>query len=367
MASNVLVIGGAGFIGSFLADKLIEKNYNVTIFDSLDKQVHDKFPSYINKKAKLVIGDVRNYEQLKKEAVIAEIIFNFAAKVGVAQSMYQIKDYLETNQQGTANLMHILANEKHNVKKIILSSSMTVYGEGLYKDINTGETISDINKYMAKKSINGWKNLKKFSAPLATKESFPRNCKSIYAISKKNQEDITINVCSTYNIPYVVLRLFNVYGPRQSLSNPYTGVAAIFLSRIKNNNPPIIFEDGSQIRDFVSVHDIVKACLLVMEKKEADYNIYNVGSGKKTTIKEIADTLIKLSNSSIKPIITFKHRKGDIMNCFADISKISSLGYRPSVNLESGLKELVEWSKKIDSKDKTEIAISELNKKGLLT
>ena len=207
----------------------------------------------------------------------------------------------------------------------------------------------------------------KIVRPIPTSEDKPLHPTSIYAITKRDQEEMCLTIGRAYGIPTVALRYFNVYGPRQSLNNPYTGVCAIFSSRIKNDNPPLIFEDGLQSRDFISVHDIVEANLLAMESTNANYEVFNVGTGKPTNIFEIAQTLIKLYNKGLKPEITNKFRAGDIRHCFADISKIKGkLGYKPEVDFEGGMKELVAWGEKEESEDKFDEAHEELLRRGLV-
>jgi dTDP-L-rhamnose 4-epimerase len=203
--------------------------------------------------------------------------------------------------------------------------------------------------------------------PIAIDEGQEQQCNSIYAITKKTQEDMVMNICSAYRIPGVALRYFNVYGPRQALSNPYTGVCAIFLSRIKNDNPPVVYEDGLQTRDFISIHDVVRANMLAMDKKEADYGVFNVGSGEPTAIKKIAEVLIRLNKKSLRPQVADRYRKGDIRHCFADISKIKkALNFEPAVDFEKGMAELMEWSAPEKARDGFEKARNELKKRGLL-
>ena len=320
MKHNILVTGGAGFIGSFLVDKLVEQGHEVTVFDNLTDQVHHgKIPSYLNKKAKFVNADIRDYDELKKHVLDTEIIFNFAARVGVGQSMYEIKDYTDVNQQGTANLLHVLANEEHDVKKVIVASSMSIYGEGSYKDSDTGTLYHNTERTIEQLRRKEWEPKSpdgKALVPFPTPENKPAVCKSIYAISKKNQEDMTINVGEAYGIPSVALRFFNTYGPRQALSNPYSGVAAMFMSRIKNNKPPIIFEDGKQLRSLISVHDIIQACILSMEKNAANYDIFNVGGEEVSSVMELAQTLIDIYGADLKTRVNNQFRVGDIRHCF---------------------------------------------------
>ncbi len=369
---KILVTGGAGFIGSFIVDKLVEEGHQVRIFDNLEEQVHQgKVPGYLNKGAEFVKGDVLDYDALKKAIQDCEVIFHEAAMVGVGQSQYHVKRYVDANTGGTANLLDILVNEKHDVKKILVASSMSIYGEGSYECEGCGVVYPQLRDE-EQLSREDWdvhcpscgKSLK----PIPTSEEKVLQSNSIYAITKKDQEQMCLNIGKSYGIPAVALRYFNVFGPRQSLSNPYTGVGAIFLSRIKNNNPPLIFEDGKQSRDFISIHDIVDANILAMEKSAADYENFNVGAGRQISILEIANTLIKLNQSEVKPEIVGKFRKGDVRHCFADISKIKTkLGFQPKVSFMEGMKELIQWSEQVTAEDKVEQATQELTEKGLLS
>ena len=371
MGKKILVTGGAGFIGSFLVDRLIEEGNDVRIFDNLEEQVHQgSTPEYLNEKAEFINGDVCNYDGLKKAVEDVEVISHQAAMVGVGQSQYQPKRYVDVNTGGTANLLEILVNEEHDVKKLIVASSMSIYGEGAYQCESCGELSPELrpDEQMARQE---WEvqcpSCGKALKPVPTTEEKKLQSNSIYAITKKDQEEMCLNIGRSYGIPAVALRYFNVFGPRQSLSNPYTGVVAIFLSRIKNNNPPLIFEDGLQSRDFISVHDIVNANLLTMNSSAADYDYFNVGAGRQITILDIAEILAKLQNSDVKPEIVGKFRKGDVRHCFSDSSKIKSkLGFEPKVEFEDGIRELMEWSAGVKADDKVEAATEELREKGLL-
>lgn len=370
---KILVTGGLGFIGSHLVDELVRKKYKVTIFDNLEPQVHPEgLPEYYNIRAKFIRGDVRNRKQLKESMVDSDIVVHFAAAVGVGQSQYQIAKYVESNIQGTANLLDILVNEKHNVKKLLIASSMSIYGEGLYECKKCGRVKPYLRNFQNEENQN-WEPLcpycKGIIKPIPTPEETSLTSNSIYAITKKEQEEMSLLIGKTYGIPVVALRFFNVYGPRQSLSNPYTGVAAIFLSRIKNNNPPVIYEDGLQTRDFIWVGDIVNACLLSIEKEEANYQVFNVGTGKPVSILGVAETIIKLlgKGGKIKPNILYKFRKGDVRHCYADITKIKkTLGFKPEVSFEEGMEKLINWSRKAKAVDKFEKASRELQEKKLV-
>lgn len=368
---NILITGGAGFIGSFLVDELIRKGYKTRIFDNLEKQVHlGKIPFYLNKQAEFIKGDVRSYKTMFEAIKGIDVVFHLAATVGVAQSNYEIKKFTDSNIGGMANLLDILVNTKHKVKKMIINSSMTGLGEGHYKckkcgfvrpPLRTEEQLQKGDWHMKCPKCRGKID------PVATPEDAVEYPNSIYAITKKTQADMLMLFGKTYHIPTVSLRCFNVYGPRQSLSNPYTGVTAIFISRIKNDQPAIVYEDGLQSRDFISVHDVVDALLLTLEENSADYLVLNMGSGHPTTIKEIAEIISKLLGKPGMVRLSQEFRKNDIRHCFADMSKTQKLlGWKPKVTLTKGFKELIEWSVNEKAVDKFSDAVKELKTKGLI-
>lgn len=371
MTKRILVTGGAGFIGSFLVDELVKQGHDVRIFDNLEEQVHNKKkPTYLNTKAEFVNGDITNKDALNEALPDIDAVFHLASAVGVGQSQYQIKHYTDINIMGTANLLDLMVNTEHDIKKLIVAASMSSYGEGAYSCGKCGVVHPPLRteEQMKKKQ---WELLcpgcGAVLKPIPTPEEKVQDCNSIYAITKKVQEDMVLNIGKTYGIPSVALRYFNVYGPRQSLSNPYTGVAAIFMSRIKNNNHPIIYEDGLQSRDFISVHDITQANVLSMEKNSANYQRFNVGTGKPQTIKSIADTLAKLYGVKLEPVITNQYRKGDVRHCFPDISRIQSMiDFKPKISFEQGMKELIEWANDEEAVDKFDQATKELKQKGLI-
>lgn len=367
---NILVTGGAGFIGSFLVDLLLEKDYKVRILDNLEDQVHHgQKPAYLNRKAEFIRSDVRNTSDIKKAIKRVDAIFHLASAVGVGQSNYQIKKYVDSNILGTANILDFLVNDKHQVKKFITISSMTGYGEGNYICQKDGVVRPGLREesQLKKKDWNLYcPKCGSLVSPVPTDETALDFPNSIYGFSKKAQQDMTLIIGKLYNIPTVVLRGFNIYGPRQSLSNPYTGVTAIFISRLKNNKQAIVYEDGLQTRDFVSVHDVVRAFVLALEKEEANFQMFNIGSGKGTTILEIGQTLSKLMGKSGLIKVNKSFRKNDIRHCFADISKAKKiLGWEPKITLEQGLKELIEWSSTEKAEDKFLEAKKELEEKGL--
>ena len=368
---NILVTGGAGFIGSFLVDQLIKDGHKVRIFDNLEKQVHnEKKPSYLNKKAEFIKGDVRNKVSLSKAIKGIDAVYHLAAAVGVAQSNYEIKKYIDVNTGGTANLLDILVNEKHTVKKLVTISSMTGFGEGNYKCSKCGVVRPPLRdeKQLKKSDWNIYcPNCSKKVTPVPTEDDAKEYPSSIYAISKKSQQDMALLNASLYNFPTVVLRGFNVYGPRQSLSNPYTGVSAIFISRLKNDREAICYEDGSQSRDFVSVHDIVRAFILALEKDSANGNVINIGSGKATSIKEIAMIIAKALGKENLVKVSGEFRKNDTKHCYANISKAKKLlGWEPKVSIKDGFEELIRWGENEKAVDTFTSAEKELKTKGLL-
>ncbi|MFX1443325.1 MAG: GDP-mannose 4,6-dehydratase [Promethearchaeota archaeon] len=376
MTKKILITGGAGFIGSHLVDKLIEKNnHEVTVLDILEEQVHYKKespPEYLNKKAKFVNGSVVDYNLLEELIKENEVIFHLAAMVGVGQSMYQIQKYVEHNILGTANMLDILSNSEHDIKKLIIASSNTVYGEGKYYCDKCGVIFPKMRK---KKQLENreWEikcpNCGLNVKPLLTDEETPFDSNSIYALSKQSQEQMGLLIGDTYGIDTTILRFFLVYGTRQALSNPYTGVCSIFSTRLFNGKSPIIFEDGLQSRDFVSVKDVCQALILAMEKHEAKKEIFNVASGEPITIKEVAEIITQKIDSKLTPIYTNQYRIGDIRHCLADISKIKSkLGYKPKISFREGISEVVEWIKQQSTiaRDDSQKAINELREKGLL-
>lgn len=366
---KILVTGGMGFLGSHLVDELVRLGHKVRVFDNLDQQVHmGKKPDYLNAGAEYIIDDVRNRDAFKKAITDCEIIFHEAATVGVGQSMYKVSYYIDTNDLGTANLWDIIINEKNNVRKVVVASSMSIYGEGAYICDSCGIFYPALRSDAALRS-GDWHmhcpkcNLIAQSAP--TPEEKLLYPTSVYAYSKRHQEELSLLLGKTYKIPTVALRYFNIFGPRQALSNPYTGVCAIFSARVKNNNPPIIYEDGLQTRDFIYVSDVVDANILAMTDSRGDYQALNVGTGRPTAIGEIARFLIKLNNKRLEPLIENKYRSGDIRHCFADVSKIKALGFLARISFEQGMNKLAEWSQTQEAIDQVEAANKELQDRGL--
>ena len=372
--SNVLVTGGAGYIGSHLVDALVGRDYRVTVLDNLEPQVHRSgaWPSYANPRATYVRGDVRDRDVFERLVLASDAVVHFGAAVSVGQSMYQIDRYVDVNTRGTALLLDILVNAKHNVQKVIVASSIGVYGEGAYHCAAHGAVAPPIRSE-AQLAARDWEqkcpHCGATVASVPTPEDKALYRDNIYSMTKYHQEEMVLLIGKTYSIPAVAPRFFNVYGPRQSLSNPYAGVAAIWLSRLLNGHQPVVFEDGGQLRDFVSIHDVVDCLVLMLEHPGADYLPVNIGSGETITILDIARMLQRVLGVQIEPLVTQTGRRFDIRHNTADIARAkSTLGFQPKVTLEQGFAELIEWAKASPdgAVDFFDTALKELRDKGLL-
>ncbi len=370
MAKHVLITGGAGFIGSHLARELLTRGYKVRVLDNLSPQVHGdgaKRPAYLPDDVELVVGDVRSPDAVQKALAGIDAVYHFAATVGVGQSMYEIRRYTDVNNLGTATLLEALIERP--VERLVVASSMSIYGEGLYRAPDGAEVLG--SERPLSRLVNGdWELHGPDGAaltPTATPETKTPSLSSVYALSKYDQERLCLMIGRAYHIPTVALRFFNVFGTCQALSNPYTGVLAIFASRYLNHRPPLIFEDGQQQRDFVAVQDVAQACRLALEVPEAAGQVFNVGSGHAYTVVEIAERMAKtLGCEPITPEITGRYRAGDIRHCFADISLARSvLGYAPRVSLEDGLLEIAQWLEGQVAHDRVAEAGAELAQRGL--
>ncbi len=371
-ARTTLVTGGAGFVGSHLVDALLARGHRVRILDNLDPQVHgpeQRRPAWVPDDAEFRLGDMRDADAVRRALEGVEVVYHLAAAVGVGQSMYQIADYTATNTLGTAHLLQSLVDERGAVERLVVASSMSIYGEGRYRRPDGADGQSPI-RTVERLRAQQWDPQDADGTPLEpmpTDEGKPLDPTSIYALTKADQERMVLQIGAAYNIPSVALRFFNIYGPRQALSNPYTGVAAIFSARLLNGEAPMIFEDGEQRRDFVSVHDIVQGLLLAAEEEAAVGKAFNLGSGRAVSVREVAETLAGVMGVQVEPQLTGKYRVGDIRNCYADISLAREvLGYEPRVTFEAGMQELVEWLREQERpEDKVESHAAELAARGL--
>ena len=367
--ARVLVTGGAGFIGSHVAAALLERGDEVRVLDSLHPQVHGEGgrPGYLTPEAELVVGDVRDRDCVRKALDGVDEVVHLTARVGVGQSMYEIAEYTSVNAVGTAVLLEALLD--HPVARLVVASSMSVYGEGLYVDAD-GAPCASAERTRAQLERGEWEPTGpdgQVLTPVPTPETKPVSLSSVYALNKFDQERLCLLFGAAYHVPTVALRFFNVYGPDQALSNPYTGVLAIFASRLLNGRSPLIFEDGEQRRDFVSVHDVARACALALRADAAAGEVVNVGSGESVSVNEIAARLARiLGAEALAPEVTGQYRVGDIRHCFADVTRAKDLlGYEPLVPMDEGMAELASWLEGQVAVDQVDAATAELRDRGL--
>jgi dTDP-L-rhamnose 4-epimerase len=358
-----LITGGAGFIGSHLGDALLREGYRVRALDSLVEQVHgdSQRPAYLTDEIELIAGDLRNPEIVRGALEGVDAVVHLAARVGVGQSMYELADYAGANTAGTGVLLEALL--EHPVRKLVVASSMSVYGEGAYEPAPAVErTRSQLERGEWEPRGPNGEELR----PVPTPESKEPSFASVYALTKFDQERMCLLFGAAYDVPTVALRLFNVYGPRQALSNPYTGVLAIFAARLLNDRRPLVYEDGGQRRDFVNVADVTRACRLALERDGADGRAVNIGSGRSASVLEIADQLARVLGKEIEPEVTGKFRTGDIRHCFADVTLArEALGFEAQVPLEHGMAELAGWLQDHVAIDRFDEAAAELSERGL--
>ena len=368
---NVLVTGGAGFIGSHLVDALVERGHRVRVLDALVSQVHGAAePQYLNPEAEFIYGNVCDSGVVERALEGIDVVYHEAAEVGVGQSMYEMVRYVRANDLGTSVLLEALASRRDRVRKLIVASSMSIYGEGAYECAACGSIAPQLRptpQLLERRWEVECPRCGSELRPAPTPEDKPLFPTSVYAITKQDQEQFCLVVGRAYNIPTVALRYFNVYGTRQALSNPYTGVCAIFSSRLLNDQRPVIFEDGKQTRDFVHVSDIVQANLLALETDRADYKAVNVGTGRPTSIAQVTALLTEGLGKQIEPDIVGKYREGDIRHCVGDITRARTLlGYEPRVRLEEGVMELLDWVREQKATDQVAQATAELESRQLV-
>jgi dTDP-L-rhamnose 4-epimerase len=367
MRETILITGGAGFIGSHLADDLLAHGYRVRALDNLVDQVHGGTgtPEYLDPDVELVEGDLRDAEAVRRALNGVDAVVHLAARVGVGQSMYELVEYTAANTGGTAVLLEAILD--HPVRKLVVASSMSVYGEGAYETVEREPVVAE----RPAEQLDGgvWDLLDDRGRPLlpvATPETKRPALASVYALTKYDQERLCLVFGGAYDIPAVALRFFNTYGTRQALSNPYTGVLAIFASRLLNGKPPLVYEDGLQLRDFVSVSDVALACRLALESDRANGHAINVGTGGGVSVLEVAEKLGSVLGTDVEAQVTGKFRAGDIRHCFADVSLARDLlGFEAHVELEQGMAELAEWLEGQVAEDRVDGAAAELAARGL--
>jgi dTDP-L-rhamnose 4-epimerase len=369
MAKTVLITGGAGFIGRHLTAALLARGERVRILDSLIEQVHPKRsrPAELAADAELIVGDVRDEAAVLKALKGVDQVVHLAAEVGVGQSMYAVDRYTSVNDYGTAVLFQQLIDNP--VERVVVASSMSIYGEGVYCTAD-GDLRDDVVR--GGRNLDGsWDPLDDQGRPMIpahTPETKANGIRSVYAIGKFVQERLTLTLTRQYGMAGSALRLWNAYGPGQALSNPYTGVLAIFASRIANGQAPMVFEDGRQRRDFVHVRDVARAFLLALDRAEADGEVFNIGSGVDRTVEEVAlRQAAAMGRPDLKPELTGKARAGDIRHCIPDLTKARTvLGYEAQEDFDAGLLELAEWVARQEAEDRVVEARKELEMRGLV-
>ena len=377
MNKNVLITGGAGFIGSHIALKLIDKGYDVTVFDNLLEQIHGSDPNKtsplycsIKDKVQFVKGDVCDKELLTRALGDADYVIHLAAETGTGQSMYEIKRYIDVNIGGTALLLDILVNTKNRVKRVVVAESRAIYGEGKYYCPKCGDVYpterrdedlakGDFECHCPK--CGGNVNL------VATTEDSAIHPSSVYGIGKQVQGQLVHLICKNTGIESVSFRYQNVYGPGQSLTNPYTGILSIFSNRIKSHKGINIFEDGKETRDFVYIDDVVDATIAGMEEPKANGHVFNVGTGVATDVLTVAQTLCKYYGIQVPLTVSGNYRLGDIRHNYADISLAQKiLGFQPKWSFDAGIKKFVDWVNRQELKiDNYEASLEEMKLKGL--
>jgi dTDP-L-rhamnose 4-epimerase len=366
---RTLVTGGAGFIGSHLVARLAKDGDEVVVLDALEEQVHQSRPPALPKDAQLVRGDVADVDLVDRVLDGVDRIVHLAAAVGVGQSMYEIDKYVRLNTMATASFLERVIERKRRPSRLVVASSMSIYGEGLYTCDEHGE-FAPGPRPQAQLAQGRWElqcpTCRRDARPKPTPERKPVIPTSVYAVTKRDQEELSLVLGKAYDVPTVALRFFNVYGPGQALSNPYTGVAAIFASRLLNGKPPMIFEDGTQSRDFIHVSDIVEGIALALCSDRAVGHALNLGTGVRSTVDDVARALARGLGVDVEPVLMEQFRAGDIRHCFADPTLAKELlGFSASVSLDEGMADLVAWLRAQRADDKVEVATRELERRGL--
>jgi dTDP-L-rhamnose 4-epimerase len=366
---RTLVTGGAGFIGSHLVRRLSERGHDIVVLDSLEPQVHGDARPDLPAGVELIVGDVGNAELADRALAGVEQVVHLAAAVGVGQSMYEIARYVNRNTLATATFLERVVDRSPRPRRLVVASSMSIYGEGEYECDRHGRVAPvprPESQLLARRWEVGCPECAEPCRPVGTRESKPLLPTSVYAVTKRDHEELCLIAGAAYDVPTVALRFFNVYGPGQALSNPYTGVAAIFASRLLNSRPPLVFEDGLQSRDFTHVDDIVTGILAALESERAVGQTLNLGTGQASTITDVARALGEGLGSDIEPELTGRYRAGDIRHCYADPTKVHDvLGFRPTTTLGDGMRDLIGWLSDQPAVDRVDRAADELAARGL--
>lgn len=367
---TALITGGAGFIGRATSKQLIDRGWRVIALDLLDPQVHGACAPEIPAGVELVVGDVRNRQLLSDLLADSDAVLHLAARTGVGQSMYAVSDYVDTNVGGTATLLETLLAGKHSVRRLVVASSRAVYGEGAFQCINCGPQFPPVRP-RDQLEAGSWDILCAHcgltATPIPTSESKPLAPGSVYAITKRDQEEMCLCIGQAYGIETVALRYFNVYGAGQPLSNPYTGVIPVFATHVLSGRAAEVYEDGAPVRDFVHVTDVANANVLALEAESGAGAALNIGSAEPLTILQAAETVTHVLGGSLSPVISGKYRVGDIRQCYGDVSAArQTLGYEPTIKFSEGIESMAEWLRAQYQGDFTDLAMNELAAHGLL-
>jgi dTDP-L-rhamnose 4-epimerase len=367
----VLVTGGAGFIGSHLVDALLEGGERVRVLDNLDSLAHpDGRPGHLGRDAELIVGDLRDAATVERALAGVDRVFHLGGVVGNGESMINARRAVDHNSAGTATLLEAVIARRDRIRRLVAASSMVVYGEGSYRCAEHGVVHPPLRppeqlrrrEWEARCPHCGAR-----ARPEPTPEDAPLRPTSVYGITKRDQEELVLVLGRAYGLETVALRYLNVYGPRQTLANPYTGVAAIFAARVRNRRPPLVFEDGRQIRDLVHVSDVVAATRAAMEAPAAAGCALNVATGRPVGILELARLVARALDSDLEPTVTGEFRAGDIRHCFADVSRARELlGFEAAITLERGLPELAAWVATQSVPERGDEAVAELRARGLV-
>jgi dTDP-L-rhamnose 4-epimerase len=371
---RVLVTGGAGFIGSHVCDALLGRGAEVRVFDSLDPQVHGPdatWPDYLSTEVEPFRGDIRDRDALREAMAGCDAVVHLAAAVGVGQSQYQPDRYVRVNTLGTATLLDLIVNGEARPDRLFIASSMSIYGEGLYRNPKSGHFLAPALRPEDQLARGVFECLDPATGdvldPVATPEEKPLHTSTVYALTKKDQEEYGLVLGAAHRLSVVAGRFFNVIGTRQSLNNPYTGAAAIFTSRLLNDNPPIVYEDGGQSRDFIDVRDVADGVCFLLSEPRAELQPFNICTGNGTSILELIRLIaVGLGKQEVEPEVTRRFRAGDIRHCFGDPSRLASLGWTAQISLSDALAHLNEWSSQQDSVDRVAHAHEEMVRRGLV-
>jgi dTDP-L-rhamnose 4-epimerase len=369
--SAVLVTGGAGFIGSHLVDALLERGERVRVLDNLDELAHaDGRPAHLSEHAELVVGDLRDRATVDAALEGVDRVFHLGGVVGNGESMVKVRRAVDHNAGGTATLLEAVVARRERIRRLVAASSMVVYGEGSYRCPEHGRFHPPLRPPEQLRRRDWEPRCPECGAPAEpapTSEDAPLRPTSVYGISKRAQEELVLVLGRAYGLESVALRYLNVYGPRQALGNPYTGVAAIFAARVLNGRRPLVFEDGRQIRDLVHVSDVVRATLAAMDERAAPGHAINIATGRRVRILALAGRIAAALGSDLEPELTGEYRAGDIRHCFADVSRARELlGFEASVSLEQGLPGLADWVARHAVRERGDEAVADLRARGLV-